>query len=402
MTAAESAALPGGPDAVRPFAGLLVAADWAEQVVAPMLDAIPADKRAAFGAAHQNSWWHVRAGSGERAPVEGQPSGRAALRRLLDGGAFVDIEPGVFVYRIADRLGTHTGVVVEVAASAFVDGGVRGHEAVRPDRVEALVQHLQQVPVRSELVALLRARDDDIDGMVARACSGVPLLDFSTEGLRQSVWRVEEPDADLIRRSLAAGPLYVADGHHRVAASLEVWEKARRPATPGLPCVVYAPDGLRLESFHRRVRGPIDVPALLAELRGLDRAEDTDGPLPTEGVVAVYAGNRWLAVPLPRQPGVRRQGVANLDVARLQAEIIGPLLGVAAVGDDRLEVAPATDPLASLVARCDDDGGVLFVLAPPSVAALVDVADRHEAMLPKSTFFEPKPQAGIFLQPLDG
>jgi uncharacterized protein (DUF1015 family) len=31
----------------------------------------------------------------------------------------------------------------------------------------------------------------------------------------------------------------------------------------------------------------------------------------------------------------------------------------------------------------------------------VDVADRGQVMMPKSTFFEPKPQAGLFLQLAD-
>ena len=38
---------------------------------------------------------------------------------------------------------------------AFLDGRVRGHEAMQPRRVEGLVEHFSSAAVRSELVALL-------------------------------------------------------------------------------------------------------------------------------------------------------------------------------------------------------------------------------------------------------
>ena len=44
----------------------------------------------------------------------------------------------------------------------------------------------------------------------------------------------------------------------------------------------------------------------------------------------------------------------------------------------------------------------LFVLAAPTHAELIDVAERGEVMPPKSTYIEPKPRAGIFLHPRQG
>ena len=42
--------------------------------------------------------------------------------------------------------------------------------------------------------------------------------------------------------------------------------------------------------------------------------------------------------------------------------------------------------------------GALFTLAPPELEALSAVADAGEVMPPKTTYFEPKPAAGIFLR----
>jgi uncharacterized protein (DUF1015 family) len=37
-------------------------------------------------------------------------------------------------------------------------------------------------------------------------------------------------------------------------------------------------------------------------------------------------------------------------------------------------------------------------LAPPTLGLLIHVADRGEVMPPKTTYFDPKPCAGIFLR----
>jgi uncharacterized protein (DUF1015 family) len=55
--------------------------------------------------------------------------------------------------------------------------------------------------------------------------------------------------------------------------------------------------------------------------------------------------------------------------------------------------------LGELVRRCDVDRGALFTLPPPTPEALTRLVDVGEVMPPKTTYFEPKPCAGIFLRP---
>ena len=57
------------------------------------------------------------------------------------------------------------------------------------------------------------------------------------------------------------------------------------------------------------------------------------------------------------------------------------------------------DVRRELTQRCDADGGALFTLAPPATDVLTRLADAGEVMPPKTTYFEPKPCAGIFLRP---
>ena len=99
-------------------------------------------------------------------------------------------------------------------------------------------------------------------------------------------------------------------------------------------------------------------------------------------------------------PPTTNEGAAALDVARLDAEILQPHLGVAS-GHDRVSYVSELKqlPTTSLATHPDD---AFFVLAAPTHAELIAVAERGEVMPPKSTYIEPKPRAGIFLHPRQG
>jgi uncharacterized protein (DUF1015 family) len=55
-------------------------------------------------------------------------------------------------------------------------------------------------------------------------------------------------------------------------------------------------------------------------------------------------------------------------------------------------------PVEELMSRVDEDGGAAFTLVPPTFDQFVEVADRHEQMPAKATYFDPKPQSGLFLR----
>lgn len=348
---------------VRPFAARVVRQEWAGRVVTPMADA--ADQ----------------------------------VERPYGGGvpavAYEESSRALFVYRMRSGSDDHVGVVADVRLDAFVSGDVRGHESVEPDRVEALVKHYTEVPSRSELVALLHAPRPAAARHIAEACRGRPLLHIvGPDGLEHTVWRVAvEQETAALAAALGDGVRYIADGHHRVAARLRVWEREGRPAGAGVLCVLFPMDGLRLSAFHRRVTGPVDAGLLLDAasvdfvVREVSAAQESPG-------VALYAAGRWHDLTFR---GARPEGSGGLDAAVLQTHVLDRVLGIGGPGHPRLEVVPARVPLQDLVSRCDEDGGALFVLRPPSLHTLTEIADRGEVTPPKTTYFAPKPYAGIFL-----
>jgi D-3-phosphoglycerate dehydrogenase / 2-oxoglutarate reductase len=307
----------------------------------------------------------------------------------VDPSSYDESEAALYVYRQARGDLSCTGVVTDVAVHAFVDGQVRGHEAVQAQRVESLVHHAM-TDAAPALVALLHHAGPAYAGTLDEVCAGAPILDFAGPGgLRQTVWRVPPGAATAsLADELTAADHYIADGHHRVAAALAAWRRSAEPADAGVLCVIHPMDGLRLSAFHRRVIGPVDVASLLDLLAAAFRVEPAGAPpLPASGSFGLYAGGSWRNV-------TPRAAAAGLDVEILQALVFDHL-------KQTVEIAPARTLVDELTRRCDADEGALFTLAPPPLETLTKLADAGAVMPPKTTYFEPKPCAGIFRRPSD-
>jgi uncharacterized protein (DUF1015 family) len=386
---------------VRPVRGHLVTESWAPRVVSPLHDVLTEDERRAMLVENRDSYLHVTSDpvSPPGSPGQASPGAEkaAALRRLLDSGAYRCLtEPAYFVYRMREADAEHTGVVASVDMAGFADGSVLGHEQVQAGRVEALIRHHEDVPLRSELVTLFHRSDAVLTQLVTEIVRRRPVLEFTdVEGIEQSVWQVQPEEGAALAGHLDGHRHYIADGHHRVAAALRCWERDGRPRGTSVLCAVYSQDQVVLHAFHRRVRGPVAVPELLDALGAAFDVRRADGPTVSPGSIGMYAAKRWHLLTPRKRPS--SAGVAGLDVTVLQDRILRPLLAVDH-GGPRLEFLPDTRELQPATDACDDDGGVLFTLRMPDVDDVIAVAERREVMSAKTTYVKPKPRTGIFLQ----
>jgi uncharacterized protein (DUF1015 family) len=357
-TARAGPATTRGADAVRPFDAWLVRAEAAAVEVAAMSEVAVAARVAP---------------------------------RPVRPDAYEPMSSALYVYRQRTPHAEHVGIVCDITPEAFLDGRVRGHESVQAERVDALARYLTTAPQRVELVSTLHRAGPVVRATLASTPALPPVRDIDGPGAtRHTVWRIPRgPQTDRLRRELDAATHYIADGHHRVAASLEVWERSGRDSGRGVLCVAHPLDGLQLSSFDRRLTGPIDpelVRVLLAASFDVRPAADM-GEASAAGI-AVYLDRRWYTA---SYSGERPPGARGLDVSLLHAHVLDHLPAGTAV---ELTRAPAE----VLLAACDADGGALFVLPAPELGTITAIADAGEVVPAKSTYFAPKPASGIFLR----
>ncbi|MCZ3390240.1 MAG: DUF1015 family protein [Actinomycetia bacterium] len=387
---------------VRPFPARIVKQEHATDVVCPMHDALSAAQRANLLLENPLSYLNVTRNSLDMPGASYDEIGAAnaaGLERLLRSDSYGELgEPAVYVYRI-DRDGdVHTGVVADIDVSGFVDGRVLGHEDVKPEKVQALAKHFEAVPTRSELVAVMHRNDNHVANIVAATTSQAPILTVADlTGVEQQVWRVADDDSPQLIERLSALRHYVADGHHRVAATVARWRDHGSPRGGTVLCVLYPENQTHLLAFDRLVAGPVDSEALLDGLKQTCHVTQASGPTRRHGGFGLHLAGSWYRVDMPKSSVT--EGATGLDVARLDAQILRPILGVAS-GHDRVTYVSELSNSDVVAATHPDDA--YFVLAAPTYEELISVAERGEVMPPKSTYIEPKPRAGIFLHPRQG
>jgi len=339
----------------------------------------------------------------------------AQLRLLAREGGFQRMsEPRPVVYRLQAGDHVQTGVVAEVSVDDYRAGRVRRHEDTRAEREQQLSEFLAAAELELVPVTLTYQTRPRLQRLLRDAASGTPDAHVvSLDGLTQSAWVVSDAElATAIEAELGCvDALYIADGHHRMAAAAR---HAGRQGDGGAAApsdfvlgALFAADEMRVLGYHRGVARPDgpssqDLQDLIARQPPVAELEECSGaepPRPAPGVVAVHLDGRWFRLRL-RGPSGDSDARSSLDVVAVDEGIVGALLGGGAPADDAVTPLPGTTTAEQLARWCADHTAIGFLLHPPTVGQIMAVSDAGQTMPAKSTWFDPKSAAGLFLRDL--
>jgi uncharacterized protein (DUF1015 family) len=258
------------------------------------------------------------------------------------------------------------------------------------------------------------------------------------DGVRHRLWVVAADDARGatagIEGLLGAGPVTIADGHHRYETALRYRDERRRgaPATPDpapwdeILALLLEPAAGHVDvlATHRVVRG-LGEDGLERLRRGLDRLfEVTTDVSPEElgrafapGVAATGGGSGrfglWTrgggAILRARHPAfepflapggaaLRRLDVSILGAALEQLAGIDP-----AAVDAGARIAYTKDAAEAIrwVDEGHEEADAAFLLDPTPAADIAAVAADGDVMPQKSTYIYPKAVTGLVINPLE-
>ena len=408
---------------IRPFRGIRPRPDLAAKIAAPPYDVVDFDEAVAYVADKPHSFLRIE--KSEIQLAKGLETldprifekGRETLQAWLAEGALVrDPAPCFYLYR--QRMGDHvqTGVVAGASVAEYQRGLIKKHEHTRKDKEDERTTHVDVLSANTGPVFLTYRARPEVDALVRRVCGRAPDVDLvSEDGIGHPLWVVSQPaEVAELRGLFAAIPhLYVADGHHRSAAASRVQQlrRARDPKPTGeagydfFLTVIFPHDQMKIMEYNRVVNdlNGLTEAAFLAKVG--ETFEVTDGAAASPGQPRSYGmflGGRWLR--LAAKPGSFPEGdpVRSLDVAILQDNLLGPVLGIADPRTDkRIQFVGGIRGTAELERRARAKGGVAFALYPTSIEQLMAIADADEVMPPKSTWFEPKLRSGMVVRSLD-
>ncbi len=403
------------------FEGYLVDPDRVGEVVTPSYDAMTPAERRVFADAHPGNYGNVMRTLEEFTDTgptleEILELNRSNLSRLLQNKSFLETEvPAYYLYQL--RCGNHeqTGVVADIPVEDYVSGRLKKHEDTQLEKENMLTHYQQTVGVTSSPICVGYSDRDDIDDAVSRAKRNEPCLEFSAwDDVEQTVWRVDDAEiAEQLERGFSQIEYtYLTDGHHRCAAGANIAQSASKHSSASesgqLFVALFPQSQLRIYSYFRCIRdlGDLSVAGLVDAIRNTGirieemNGEKSDGLLPDRARhITMLIDEQFFQLQIPDSMVPADDPVGSLDVSILQEQVLAPVLGIHdARSDKRLSYTPGSEGVSGLINRCREGWRLGFACVDTTMQEMMDVADAGCVMPPKSTWFDPKLRAGIFLR----
>jgi uncharacterized protein (DUF1015 family) len=354
---------------------------------------------------------------------------------LADGTLVTDAEPAIWV--LEQSFTNHhlparrRAVFATVRLEPFSAGIVLPHERTLP---KAKADRMAMIRATSANLSPVVGLYPDPHGRAAAALAdaqrGEPTLTATVEHVVARLWRITDPEVvDAFTGALAAGPVYIADGHHRYETALAYRDERRAAAGTGGPVdpaydhvmmallslddpnlvvlpthrVADAPDDLDGPEFLGRLSERFDLTEVTAEDM-IDVLDDhADRP---SYVVRVRGDERlYLAVlkqeidPTTEITVPMSDAWKTLDVAVLQELVLDDLLSI---HPDRPETLERLTFVKGAESAIDEtaEHDVVFVMNRTRLDQLRAVAAAGETMPQKSTYFSPKVPSGLLMRSL--
>jgi uncharacterized protein (DUF1015 family) len=348
---------------------------------------------------------------------------------LADGVLRRESSPCLYVYRhqfvdaISGQPRVRRGILGVVELEPFGSGVLpheQTHARAKADRLSltrAVVANL------SPVFALYDDPASAVGPLVAPAMAEPPRLSITGEdGDRHTVWSIRGAAqfhelAELFRTSR----LYMADGHHRYETALNFRNKQRldHPEAPPDAAFNYvlmllvdvADPGLTILPTHRLLHDfeRFD-PALVNRLASRHRVTPRPDRAALLAAMQESTPGHRIGMALAQTPAyftvdVEQAGAADpvsrLDVSVLHHEILQRELALEPAELESERYLSYSRDVGALLDRVDTGAGqAAFLLRPPAVSDVVEVARAGQVMPQKSTYFFPKPASGIVFNPL--
>jgi uncharacterized protein (DUF1015 family) len=409
------------------FAGVRPTRSEAPAIAAVPYDVVTVDEARAIIAKNPKSFLRVSRPDAELADIPADDPriyerARENFQALLGSGEMSrDSGPGMYLYRVQQNGDTFLGLCCCLDVEDYRNTSIRRHELTRYDKEEDRTRHIESTKTHNGPVVLLYRDTGDVYSFIRSLITpqSVPDAEVKTaEGAIHQIFRITDPAAlDRLEQTFSAIPaLYIADGHHRAKAAVNVADRrivAGKPADGDVSRfmgVMFAHNKVKIHGYSRLLvdLGTFTHDSFLETLKKyfevkpygrINGREYNIRPKCTKPenyhVVHMYLGGQWYECtrPIDKKAAV----LDALDVAVLQTYVLEGQLGITDPrGDTRLQYLGGARPVADLEKLVDmGQYQLAFAMQPVKVEKVLSIADTGGVMPPKSTWFEPKLLSGL-------
>ena len=415
------------------FAGVRPIRAAAQEIAAVPYDVVTAVEARAIIAKNPRSFLRVSRPDAEMPEIpayDARVYERAAenFNKLVAEGLLrKDDGSSMYLYRVRQNGDTFLGLCCCLNVEDYRNNTIRRHEQTRYDKEEDRTRHIEATKTHNGPVVLLYRDVNTIFSFLNAIITPATEPDAEVKGEQggiHQIYRITDP-ALLTRieeHFLTVPSLYIADGHHRAKASVNVVDRriAAGQSVDGevshFMGVVFAHNRVRIHGYSRLLAdlGRFTPASFIEELKkyfeikpyGNVRGSEYNIPPRIKKpenfhIVHMYLGGLWYECTRMREKNAAPLDV--LDVTILQTFVLEGLLGITDPrGDARLQYLGGARPVADLEKLVDlGQYQIAFAMQPVKVETVLSIADAGGVMPPKSTWFEPKLLSGLVVHTFD-
>lgn len=218
---------------IIPFEALLPVEKFADKIICPPYDVISSDEARKFAAGNPKSFLRIAKAEVDFPPDVSEYDDRVYRRAAENLAAFqkdgwlTRDAASLYIYRL--EMGGHiqTGVACAASVDEYDDGRIKRHEKTRKEKEDDRTKVALTLSAHAEPVILTFRSVEKVKKLIAAEATVTPLYDLTDrDGVRHVIWRARAA-GEIVKAFAEVDALYIADGHHRSAASSRVREALR-------------------------------------------------------------------------------------------------------------------------------------------------------------------------------
>lgn len=319
-------------------------------------------------------------------------------------------KPCFYLYQQNNNRNIFEGIIAVTAIKDYQNGIIKKHEHILTKRGEMFKNYLEITGFNADPVLISHAPNRIISEVIEKYKTQRAEYEFATTNKSvHKLWVVnDKTDCNALINAFASiNNLYIADGHHRSAASALLTQTSSKANSQYFMSCLIDENQLNIISFNRLVKhiNGFTENELITEI-GKSFTVKNKGKQnysPTlKDEISMYLGDNWYSL-IVKPELLNTDCVSKLDSAILSDNILSPILNITDEKTDKNIVFEAgTTPLSAIKQKIDNGKfAVAFILKSIPISALKEVADNNRFMPPKSTYIEPKLRSGLTIYSLD-